>query len=300
VSLLDRRLIYVTGKGGVGKTTVSVALALAAVARGRRTLICEVAEQRHAARLFAGTEHDTELEIADNLVAVTIDPQDALREWLGKQVGGAAVRVLSRSQAFQYFVAAAPGAKELITIAKVWELAQDTRWTGASATYDTVVVDAPASGHGLAMLRTPDTFGDIAPGGPIRRQAHRVRDMLRDPRRTGFVAVATPEEMPVNETLELQDKLLDAVGRDPDVIVANGLYPQRLSAAERAQLEPLAEHPTVRAALDADARAREQRSHLRRLRRGARSPVLTLPHLFVAEMGLGDLTALGLRIEPRV
>src|SRR4029078_7285305 len=124
-------------------------------------------------------------------------------------VGGAALKVLTRSQAFQYFVAAAPGAKELITIAKVWEIAQGTRWTKSNRIYDTVIVDAPASGHGLAMLRTPSTFGDIARAGPLQRQAYKIRDMLRDPRRTGYLAVALPEEMPVNETLELQDQLRD-------------------------------------------------------------------------------------------
>ncbi len=300
MTLLDRDLIYVTGKGGVGKTTVAMALAIAAAGQGRRAIVCEVAEQRHLARLFAGSEHDREVELAENLYAVTLDPQDALAEWLGKQVGGAALRVLSRSQAFQYFVAAAPGVKELITIAKVWELAQSDRWTGTSATYDLVVVDAPASGHGVAMLRTPDTFGDIARVGAIQRQAYKVRDMLRDTRRTGYVAVATPEEMPVNETLELQDRLVEAVGRDPDAIVVNGLYPERFKAEERARLLELAGAPAVAAALAADARAHDQRAHVRRLRRGARAPVLSLPYLFEPELGLADYANLGLRLARRV
>ena len=293
MSLLDRRLIYVTGKGGVGKTTVAVALAIAGAARGKRTLLCEVSEARHTARLFADRD-------AGGVDTVTVDPQEALREWLGKQVGGPALQVLSRSQAFGYFVAAAPGAKELVTIAKIWELAQDTRWTGAAGTYDLVVVDAPASGHGVAMLRTPDTFGDIAPGGPIRRQAYKVRDMLRDERRTGYVAVATAEEMPVNETLELQDRFEEAVGRVPDVIVANGLYPTRLSAADREALAPHAGQPSVRAALAIDHRAREQRGHLRRLRRGARSPVVTVPRIFTQALSVEDLTSIGLRLGARV
>ncbi len=154
-----------------------------------------------------GVVAETEVELAENLWAITIDPQRALEEWLARQIGGAGLKVLARSSAFGYFVAAAPGAKELITIAKVWELAQSQRWDRHNRPYDLVVVDAPASGHGLAMLTTPRTFGEIARVGPIRRQATRVRDMLADPERTGYLAVALPEEMPVNETLELEAQL---------------------------------------------------------------------------------------------
>src|SRR5262249_30487656 len=124
--LRDKALVYVTGKGGVGKTTVSASLGVAAAAIGRRTIGCEVAEQDRVSRAFArhGVTRDEEVELAADLWAITIDPEAALQEWLSRQLGGAAVRLLSHSHAFQHFVAAAPGAKELITIAKVWELAQ--------------------------------------------------------------------------------------------------------------------------------------------------------------------------------
>ena len=133
-----------------------------------------------------------------------------------------------------------------------------------------MIVDAPSSGHGLAMLTTPRTFGEIARVGPIRRQAFKIRDTLADPERTGYVAVALPEEMPVNETLELERQLPEAVGSRLEAIVVNGLWPERFSAADAEALRASADGvPAVRAALTSYERARGQRSHLRRLRRAA-------------------------------
>jgi anion-transporting ArsA/GET3 family ATPase len=291
--LRDRRLLYVTGKGGVGKTTVAAALGLAAAEAGRRTIVCEVAEQDRVSRAFKreGVVAETEVELADNLWAITIDPQRALEEWLGRRLGGAGLRVLARSSAFQYFVAAAPGAKELITIAKVWELASPERWDRSHRTYDLVVVDAPSSGHGLAMLTTPRTFGEIARVGPIRRQAFKVRDLLADGERTGYVAVALPEEMPVNETLELERKLPEAVGVGLEAIVVNAMWPERFSASDAEAVRAASTnglHPAARAALTAYERARAQRSHLRRLRRATSARVVTLPYLFESEIGLAE------------
>jgi len=171
-SILDKRLVWITGKGGVGKSTVAAALGMAGARRGKRTIVCEVGAQERLSRLFRrqGVAGDETL-LTDELWATSIDPQAALREWLGTQVGGTLARALNSASAFQYFVAAAPGAKELVTVTKVWELGQSSRWKRSARGYDLVVVDAPASGHGVSMLRTPKTFADLARIGPIHKQA---------------------------------------------------------------------------------------------------------------------------------
>jgi anion-transporting ArsA/GET3 family ATPase len=291
--LRDRSVLYVTGKGGVGKTTVAAALGLAAARTGRRTIVCEVAEQDRMSRAFArhGVRPEQEVELAKDLWAITIDPTRALEEWLGKQLpGGAAARALGHSHTFQYFVAAAPGAKELITIAKVWELAQTQRWDRHNRAYDLVVVDAPASGHGIGMLTTPRTFAEIARVGPIRRQATKVSEMLSDPAQTGYVAVALPEEMPVNETIDLERRLRDAIGLGLDAVVMNAMWPERFSSADVTRLRAAArnghDQGAVRAALSVHERVKAQRAHVRRLEAATDAPVATLPFVFESELSL--------------
>jgi anion-transporting ArsA/GET3 family ATPase len=306
-SLLDKRLIVVTGKGGVGKTTVAVALGLAAARAGKRTMLAEVAQQERVSRAFRreGLGY-SEAELAENFFGMSVDPERALKEYLGQQVGGTLGSLLFNNRIFEYFAAAAPGVRELATIGKVWELAQLERRDRRGAPYDLVIVDAPASGHGLALLRAPRTFGDIARVGPIRRRADIIHEFLTDPRRTGVVAVALPQEMPVNETLEFRVKLKSEMGMGTDAVVVNSLLPERFTADEAEQIEAVnGDHGSpevasaLRAALSEQRRARGQRTQLRRLRKDV-DGVLTLPYLFEPELGLAEFEKLSVELERKL
>jgi anion-transporting ArsA/GET3 family ATPase len=291
--LLEKPLVVVTGKGGVGKSTVAAALGLAAARRGHRTIIAEVARRDDVSRVLGGTGvHEDEL--APGLHHISIDPEDALEEYLVDQLPTRALAdVLLTSKGFGYLTAATPGLRELLTVGKVWELAQADRRTPGARAYDLVILDAPATGHGVAILGAPRTFADAALMGRIARHGRVIDAMLSDPAQTGVVAVARAEEMPVNETLALQDALPATVGLEIDLVVANGLLPDRFSAADVRTLRAAPSSAPVRAALVAHARARAQRAQLARLRRAARAPVRTLPFVSAAMLDAA-------RIEPLV
>ncbi len=289
MSLLDRNLVVVTGKGGVGKTTVAAAIALAAAGRGQRTALAEVGGRRDAQRLLegSGVEH------------VSITPRHAMEDYLRDQLPRAVAELLAHSGTFAAFVAATPGMNELLTIGKVWELAEERRRAPGARAYDLVVLDAPASGHGVAMLAAPRTFSDAARVGPIHRQAGRIDADLRDPSRTALVAVATPEEMPVNETIELRAALADRIGQDLALVVVNGIVADRFTSAEAAALES-ASGPLdgpVAAALWSHVRARAQRGQLRRLRAGLDAPPARLPFVFATELDRAALAGLAGTLE---
>jgi anion-transporting ArsA/GET3 family ATPase len=288
--LLDKRLVFVTGKGGVGKTTVAECLARVAARRGKRVIVCEVAAEE--------TSHD-ELEVAPGIHSIAIDPEQAMREYLTDQVGGALSKVMTSSRIFTYLAAAAPGLRELLMIGKVWDLAQlDQRRTG-STPYDLVILDAPATGHALGMLRTPRTFRDVARVGPISRQAGRIDTFLTNPDLTGIVAVAAPEEMPVNETIDFISALEGEMHLMPDAVVVNGVYPDRFRDDEIAAVEAAdGNSPALRAAVTTHRRARHHRNQVRRLRR--RAPAITLPFLFENELGEGSLESLADALERRL
>jgi anion-transporting ArsA/GET3 family ATPase len=296
-ALFEKRLVFVSGKGGVGKTTVALALGLAAARRGLRTIVCEVAHQERFSRLLGreGVGYE-ETEVADHLHAISLDQQHTLEEWVTYQLPSKTLAgFLYRNGIFQHLTSAAPGIKELVTIGKIWELAQLHRKTKDARPYDFVVVDSPATGHGLGMLRAPRTFADIARVGPIRHQADRIHEFIVSDR-TAVLAVALPEEMPVNETLEYAEEIERFRG-PVDGVVVNGLYPERFTDEEIASLNGH-RGPAVRAAVTEHRRYRSQVEELERLKGGVGDVALaSLPFLFAPELGLGEVEQLSRELE---
>jgi anion-transporting ArsA/GET3 family ATPase len=295
--LLDHRLIFVTGKGGVGKSTVAIALGLLGARRGLRTVVAELASQERVRRTFAHeSDGSHEVQLTPGLFTISIDPQQAMDEYLRIKTGPVG-QALGRARVFQAFAMATPGMRELLSIGKVWELAQLERKTQA-APYDLVVVDAPATGHGVGILRTPRTFADIARVGPISRQGGLIASTIADRDFTAIVAVSTAEEMPVNETLVLRDSL-EREGLSLDAVLLNALYPTRFEEAESEQLASVLTRTRSRlarsalsAALSEHTRAAFQQEQRERLAAGLGMPLIDLPYVFCDELGVDELEGL--------
>jgi anion-transporting ArsA/GET3 family ATPase len=298
--LLDKRLVFVTGKGGVGKSTVSIALGLAAAAQGKRAIVCEVASQENASRIFKkGEVGFNEVQVAEGLFAISIDPDEAMREYLLLQLRVRAMRdLLMRSRIFTYLAGAAPGLKELVTMGKIWELTLPDRKLKKATGYDLVIVDAPATGHGVGFLQTPRTFAGIAKVGPVHSQALELDELITDHETTGVAIVSLPEEMPVNETASLERQLAEEVGIAVDRVYMNAMYPERFDAEEAAKLERVLEttegppHAAVRAALSEHRRFNSESEQLRRLSDRVRSPVRALPFIFKPRLDVQALQLL--------
>ncbi len=284
--LVSHRLIFVTGKGGVGKSTVSAALATASAKSGLRTVLVEIAARRRMRAAFAPEARDLEeVELAPRLFATSIDPQLAMDQYLRIRLGPLG-HALGSTKAFQALSVATPGMREMQTMAKIWELAHPDRPAGEGRPYDVVVVDAPATGHAVGLFRTPRTFAGIAGVGPVAKGARLIAAMLADSAFTGFVAVTTAEEIAVNETLLLGDTL-EADGLSLSAVVLNRLHPDRFTPLEAAELEaciaevPAAALGAVRAAVFEHRRARLQSDQVERIGAHVSAPLVALPLLYL-------------------
>jgi anion-transporting ArsA/GET3 family ATPase len=226
--LLSRELLVVTGKGGVGKTAMAATFGLALAAAGRRTLVVEVDPRENVHQMLGVPPSGGEiLPAGPRLWVQNLKPRQVLDEIVREQVKieFLAQRVLG-SAGYEQFAASAPGLKELAVLGHAFRLRRRPAGTERGAPeIDVVVLDAPATGHGVTLLTSPRLVSEVIHQGPFGRMAGELAAWMADPERTGVVVVTQAEEMPVEEALELVDTLGERFGRGPELLIVNGLYP---------------------------------------------------------------------------
>ena len=324
---LEPRILIVSGKGGVGKTTVAAALAIVAARHGRRVCIAEVDRKGTLPRLFGGADLGYEpRQLAPGVFGMNIVPEAALAEYLAVQYHMKRIsKAFTSSHFVDYITAAAPGLKDILMLGKIWYLEQGREHGGPASggrngPFDTIIVDAPAAGHMLTFLSAPMGLADAVRLGPVKRQSDWLVEMLQDPKRTRVHLVTLPEEMPVSETLETAEALKERVGINAGTVFANAVYSELLDPAEKAVFadigagKPMATLKKVASSagitLDSEdvaaligygrflmARQAIQSVHLKKLRRGIEGPVVELPFLFSAGLALPDIENLADVIE---
>ena len=294
--LLDKRLVIVTGKGGVGKSTVALALGLAAAAEGRRTIVCEVSSQEHTSRVFHRAEVGFhEVEMAENLWAISIDPDEAMREYVLLQLKVRAMRdLLFRSRIFTYLAAATPGLRELVTIGKIWEIAQPDRKVKKGA--QVRPRDRRRAGY-RPRRRVPADARAPSPTSPAsarsRPRRRRSRRLSSTTARPGWRSSRCPRRCPSTRPRRSSASSTEEVGVAVDRVYMNALYPERFSKAELERLDEASARANGaaagRRAARRSARAgapQRQREQLARLAELVGAPVRTLPFVFKPELGV--------------
>jgi anion-transporting ArsA/GET3 family ATPase len=296
----DRRFIFVTGKGGVGKTTVSAALARALARRGKRVLLALCNAKERVSAMFASPAVGPDIvPVAPGIWAVNIEPERAFEEYgrMVLKVPGL-YRVVFHNKYIRSFLPAVPGLSEWAMLGKAWFHTTEVDERGQPR-FDVVLLDAPATGHGLDMLRVPKVIVEIVPPGILRRDAELAWKMFTDPQKTAVVVVSLPEELPVTETLELIRSVDDDLRLPLGALVVNGVLPALFSEAEsralaatqgddhpaslRAVAQAAPESPASSALRAAARRAIDelaQAASLARLVEGAKLPRIVLPYLF--------------------
>src|SRR3954462_8467056 len=225
--LLERKLLFVTGQGGGGKSTIAAGLALCAAQHGKKTLVGEVDAKGNLADFYEVGETSFEpREVVANLWAMSMHTEESLKEYLRLQLK---IPVLARigplARTFDFVAQAAPGVKEVLTVGKfLWEVREKH--------YDLIVVDAAATGHVVAQLAAPEHIRELVKVGLVREQTGGMMDILGDEARTGVVIVAAPEEMPVNETIALRARIQAETNVDVAAVIVTRVLPELFARGE--------------------------------------------------------------------
>jgi anion-transporting ArsA/GET3 family ATPase len=286
-ALDDKRFLIVTGKGGVGKTTVCAAEAVALAHKGKRVLVAMCnAKERLSTMLGSDLVGDDVTPVAPNIWAVNMSPDKALEEYGVMTLKSRAVyKLLFDNKYVRTFFRAVPGMQEWAMLGKAWWHTTELDESGRRR-FDVVILDAPATGHGLDMLRVPKVILDVVPPGLLRRDAERAWTLFQDPSTCAVVLVTLPEEMPTSETIELARALQRELRLPIGKVVVNMVLPPLFSKEERAQLEsidPRGDAPgdaALCAGRDRATRERVQAESLHRLSKELPVSPAFLPLLF--------------------
>ena len=280
------RLIVVAGKGGVGKTTVTAAMARMAAGLGLSVLIVEVEGKTGLAAAFGAEdlEYD-ERELAPGIRARSLTPDVALVEYLEEHGLRRISKRLVKAGLVEVVSTAAPGIKDILGLGKVKQLER-------AGVADLILLDAPAAGHAVSFLMSPRGLREIVGAGPLHGQSDEVLSMLTDPSRCRVMLVTLAEETPVNEVVETAFALEDRVGVDLAPVVVNALYPV-LDGLDADPAPAGADAPTLASAAEFRRRRQElQQAQVARLAAELPLPQLQLPSLFTVDLAPVDIEVL--------
>ena len=308
MSLFDKQLVIIAGKGGVGRTTVAAAMALASAHKGKRVLLAQTKSKERLSTLFGSGPVGTELtRLRDRLWAVNMTPAASLREYGAMVLRSEFIaRQVLENKVSRAFLHAIPGLEDYSMLGKVWF--HTTEEQDGRPKWDQVILDGPATGHLITMLQIPQAILDAVPEGPLTRPAQAAVELLRDPRRCAMTIVTLAEDLPSNEAIELARKATEKLGVTLGPLVVNALYPPRFVTGVSARaLTALPENvdddglqPLVTSARTAQRRRELNDRYLERLRRELPVPQAHLPYLFTSEFGPKAVEDLATRLEPQL
>lgn len=313
-ALLSRRLWIISGKGGVGKTTLAASLGLVASRKGKRVLVAEVEGKHALAALFdeEALTH-TPVRLDQNLYGMSISPDKSLEEYFQDQLHlGRIAKPIVSSQVLDWVAHAAPGLRDILMLGKVWHEANRKQ------DYDLIILDTAAAGHAVSMLRSPEGFLHAVPVGPLASQARRIVQWLQDPEEVSILLASLAEEMPVNETIETIQLLEERVGMDVAAVLINMLYTpisenpdvtariERFRGPEDLISETPMSKPAARELYDCSrfylGRRALQQEHRAKLVETAShtAAIVDIPYLFTAKLRRQELDVLAAAIEEQM
>jgi len=317
--LLQKRLLIVSGKGGVGKTVISSALGLIAASRGQKVLLIKMDDQGRTAELFeSGPVSDQISPLREGISALNLDPITVVTDYFTKQLKiKRLVGHIIGSRLFQNWFRVSPAIKEMISLGKVWDLIEEKTWWRSAPVWDLILFDAPATGHGLGLLRLPEQASKLLMG-PLKTNALGVQAVLEDAERTGLLLVTLPEEMPVNETVHFHTEARVQVPRvAQEAVILNAAAPDRFGerdpdpASWSGESGQAAMKSMVGSALEAEvtseafrhaaevgqARASLTKRYREELKQRIRLPIVEVPYVFSAAFGFKQLEQLSGHLE---